>query len=206
MHSAWVPPHTASCVISSSFGQTWKGNTYFTKLPTQTLLTLDFNTPLGHKQNVFGEIRLGVHCQTRHDSMKCEMENASMFPLAERRRRQKFTLVLFLSSHPAVSPGMPSACYRTAQWHWANDVIISSHFSVGPLDPWACAEDKLVMMCGVQLRSWQNTLMPRRLRMPKCCTKTFEKSSWLTFELLDEHSCYLCVFVCADRPARKVKL
>lgn len=109
-----------------------------------------------------------------------------MFPLAERRRRrrQKFTLVLFLSFHPAVSPGMPSACHHTAQWHWANDVIISSHSSVGPLDPWACAEDTLVVMCGVQLWTWQNSLMPRCLRMPKCGKIRFKKVSWLTFTLL----------------------
>lgn len=91
-----------------------------------------------------------------------------MLPLAE-KRRQKFTLVLFLSFHPAVPPCMPSACHHAAQWHRANDVIISSNLSAGPLDPWACAGDTLVMMCGVQLWTWQNSLMPRCLRMSKCC-------------------------------------
>lgn len=122
---------------------------------------------------------------------KCEMENASMFPLAE-RRRQKFTLVLFLSFHPAVPPGMPSACHHAAQWHWANDVIISSHFSAGPLDPWACAEDTLVMMCGVQLWTWQNSLMPTCLRMPKCCKNIWEilmTDIWTAWK----YSCYLGV-------------
>lgn len=68
MHSAWVPLLRVSCLISSSFGRTLKRSTYFTKLPTQTLLTLDFNTPLGHNIMYLVRSGLGVHCQTRHDS------------------------------------------------------------------------------------------------------------------------------------------
>lgn len=122
------------------------------------------------------------------------MENASMFPLAE-RKRQKFTLVLFLSFHPAVPPCMPSACHHAVQWHRTNDVIISSHLSAGPLDPWACARDTLVMMCGVQLWTWQNSPMPRCLRMPKCCKTPFEKSWWLAFELLENTTIILAFYL-----------
>lgn len=131
------------------------------------------------------------------------MENASMFPLAK-RAQQKFTLVLFLSCHPAVPPCIPSACHHAAQWHWANDVTISCHLSAALLDPWTCAEDILMMMSSVQLWTWQNSVMPRCSRKPQCWKTPVEKYFWLTLSCLKILS-LSWRFICADRPATKTK-
>lgn len=193
-HSVWVPLLRVPCLISSSFGQTWNRSTYFIKLPTQTLLTLDFSIPLGHNRIYLVRSALSVCCQARRDSEVLDGQR-SVFPLAE-RRRQIFTLVLFLSFHPAVPPRVPSDCHHAAHQRWSNDVIISSHLSAGPLDPWACARDTLARMCCVQLWTRQNNLIPRCLRLPKCCKIASEKSSWLTFEPLQNTAVtlnYLCL-------------
>lgn len=66
-HSVNAPTQS---LISSSFGQTWNRSTYFMKLPTQTLLTLDCNVPLGHNQIYL--VRSGSVSAARHDMIaKC---------------------------------------------------------------------------------------------------------------------------------------
>ncbi len=57
-----------------------------------------------------------------------------MFPLAE-RKRQKFTLALFLSFRPTAPPLTPSDCHHAAQWHRANDVIIQAISQLDLLTP-----------------------------------------------------------------------
>lgn len=49
----------------------------------------------------------------------------------------------------------PLTGITAALQYWAN-VMVSSHLSAGPLDPWACARVTwVVVMCGVQLWTWQ---------------------------------------------------